>query len=101
MRMLIAAALCVAGMMGPVLAEDAMAPMADDAMAPGAMADTMMSPNQMLEACLKNAGMLDGMAAQDAGRKTCHDAFALAMGESAMMSSPMAPMPADGMAPAQ
>jgi hypothetical protein len=93
MKTLIAAALCVAGMMGAALAEDAMAPMSGD---------TMMSPNQMLEACLKNAGMLDGMDAQEAGKKTCNDAMALAMGDHSMMSSPMsddamAPMATDGM----
>jgi hypothetical protein len=94
----------VAGMMGPVLAEDAMstpmsgdamAPMSGDAMAPmsGDMANTMMTPNDMLAACLKNAGMLNGTEAQDAGKKTCNDAMALAMGN---MSAPMG---GDAMAP--
>jgi len=102
MKTLIAAALCVAGMSGAAFAEDAMAPagdamaapMASDAMAPmsGDMANTMMTPNQMLEACLKHAGMLDGMDAQEAGKKTCNDAMAMAMGTDAM-----APMSTDGM----
>ncbi len=106
MKTLIAAALCAAGMVTPALAEDAMAPMAgdamsapmsSDAMATGDMANTMMTPNQMLEACLKHAGMLDGMAAQEAGKKTCNDAMALAMG-TPMGGDAMAPASTDGMA---
>lgn len=108
MKMLIAAALIMAGVTAPVLAEGAMAPMSGD------MANTMMTPNDMLASCLKHAGMLADTAAQDAGKKTCNDAFTLAMGGDAMGSAPMsgdamapmsgdamAPMAADGMAPAQ
>jgi hypothetical protein len=81
------------------MAADAMAPMAADAMAPmsGDMMSTMMTPNQMLEACLKNAGMLADAMAQDAGKKTCNDAIALAMG-TPMAGDAMAPMGGDAMA---
>lgn len=80
-------------------AADAMAPMAADAMAPmsGDMMNTMMTPNQMLEACLKNAGMLADAMAQDTGKKTCNDAIALAMG-APMGGDAMAPMGGDAMA---
>jgi hypothetical protein len=99
MKTLIAAALCVAGMMGTAFAEDAMAPAAD-AMAPmsGDMMNTMMTPNDMLAACLKNAGMLADAMAQDAGKKTCNDAMALAMGAPMMGGDAMAPMDTNGMA---
>lgn len=99
MKTLIAAALMLAVFAGPALAEDAMAPMSTDAMAPmtsSDMANTMMSPNNMLAACLKNAGLLDGMAAQEAGKTTCNEAFSLAMGDTAMMSG--GAMSTDGMA---
>lgn len=98
------------GFVGSALAQDAMAPAADamapmaaDAMAPmsapvsGDMMSTMMTPNQMLEACLKNAGMLADAMAQDAGKKTCNDAMALAMG-TPMAGDAMAPMGGDAMA---
>lgn len=99
MKTLIAAALCVAGMMGTAFAEDAMAP-ANDAMSipmSGDMMNTMMTPNDMLASCLKHAAMLQGMDAQEAGKKTCNDAVALAMG-TPMGGDAMAPMSTDGMA---
>lgn len=106
MKTLVAAALCVAGMMGTALAEDAMAPAGDAMSSPmstpmsGDMMNTMMTPSDMLAACLKHAAMLSGMDAQEAGKKTCNDAMALAMGTP--MSPPMggdamAPMSTDGM----
>lgn len=100
MKMLIAAALCVAGMTGIAFAEDAMAP-AGDAMATpmsGDMMNTMMTPNDMLASCLKHAAMLADAMAQDAGKKTCNDAMALAMG-TPMGGDAMAPMGGDAMAP--
>jgi hypothetical protein len=109
MKTLIAAALCVAGMMGAAYAEDAMAPAADAMAAPmatdamstpmasGDMMNTMMSPADMLAACLKHAGMLADAMAQDAGKKTCNDAMALAMG-TPMGGDAMSPMATDGMA---
>lgn len=102
MKTLIAAALCVAGMTGAALAEDAMAtPMATDAMATpmasGDMMNTMMTPNDMLASCLKHAEMLSGMDAQEAGKKTCNDAVALAMGTPMIGGDAMAPMATDGM----
>lgn len=101
MKTLIAAALCVAGMTGAAFAEDAMAtPMATDAMstpmAAGDMMNTMMTPADMLASCLKHAGMLEGMDAQETGKKTCNDAVALAMG-TPMGGDAMAPMATDGM----
>jgi hypothetical protein len=90
MRTLIAAALCAAGMMGTAFAEDAMAPMSGD------MMNTMMTPADMLAACLRNADMLEGMDAQEAGRKTCNDAMSLAMSPP-MGGDAMAPMATDGM----
>ena len=80
-------------------AADAMAPMAADAMAPmsGDMMNTPMTPNQMLESCLKHAGMLADAMAQDAGKKTCNDAVALAVG-TPMGGDAMAPMDTNGMA---
>lgn len=100
MKTLIAAALCVAGMTGAAFAEDAMAtPMAGDAMATpmsGDMMNTMMTPNDVLAACLKHAGMLADAMAQDAGKKTCNDAMSLAMG-TPMGGDAMAPMATDGM----
>jgi len=85
------------GFGGVAFAEDAMAPAAD-AMAPmsGDMMSTMMTPNDMLAACLKNAGLLADAMAQDAGKKTCNDAMMLAMGP--MSADNMAPMATDSMA---
>jgi hypothetical protein len=101
MKTLIAAALCVAGMSGAVFAEDAMStPMSGDAMATpmsGDMMNTMMTPNDMLASCLKHAAMLADTMAQDAGKKTCNDAMALAMGTPMMGGDAMAPMSTDGM----
>jgi hypothetical protein len=102
MKTFIAAALCVAGMMGTAFAEDAMAPANDAMSAPmatpmsGDMMNTMMTPNDMLASCLKHAGMLADAMAQDAGKKTCNDAMALAMG-TPMGGDAMAPMATDGM----
>lgn len=100
MKTLIAAALCVAGMTGAAFAEDAMStPMAGAAMAApmsGDMMNTMMTPNDMLAACLKHAAMLADAMAQDAGKKTCNDAMSLAMG-TPMGGDAMAPMATDGM----
>ncbi len=88
------------GFTGAALAQDAMAP-ATDAMAPDAMApmadDAMaaMTPEEMLTACLEKAGMeMDAMKKDEAG-KACHDAHKMA---DPMATDAMAPMATDGMA---
>ena len=87
------------GFGGVAFAEDAMAPAADAMSTPmaGDMMNTMMTPNDMLASCLKHASMLADTMAQDAGKKTCNDAMALAMG-TPMGGDAMAPMSTDGMA---
>ena len=87
------------GFGGVAFAQDAMAPAAD-AMAPmsGDMMNTMMTPNDMLAACLKHAGMLADAMAQDAGKKTCNDAMMLAMAAPMGTDGMAAPMATDGMA---
>jgi hypothetical protein len=81
------------GLGGAALAEDKMA-------AP--MADTMMTPAQMLETCQKNAGMAADAMKQDEGKKVCQEAYDMTMGT---MGDAMAPAdtmkPADSMAPAK
>lgn len=92
------ALLAALGFAGHVAAEDAMAtPMAGDA---------MMSPEDMLKACLDKAGMEADAMKKDEASKACHTAPMAAMGGDAMSAAPgdamsAAPMADGAMAPAQ
>lgn len=94
------------GLAGGVAAQDAMStPMQDNAMSGGAMAPDamMMTPDQMLAACVEKAGAAADAMKQDEDKKMCQGAYDLLMGDQAMTSEPMAndAMAAEPMAPAQ
>lgn len=88
------------GVAGGAVAEDAMAPMQSDAMSSGEM---MMTPDQMMAMCLEKAAMATDAMAKGEDEKACHTVHNLLMGDSAMMSGPMAndAMAGGAMAPAQ
>ena len=86
------------GVAGAVQAEDAMAPMQDNAMSGGAMSSDamMMTPDQMMAMCLEKAAMAADAMMKTEDEKACHTAHDLLMGDAmtgndAMTGGAMAP----------
>lgn len=74
------------GIVGGANAEDAMAPMQDNAMAGGAMSaePMMMTPDQMMAMCLEKAAMATDAMAKTEDEKACHTVHDLLMGDAMM-----------------
>lgn len=87
MKSILSAVALVAAMgFGPALAEDAMAPMQDNAMSGGAMSSDamMMTPDQMMAMCLEKAAMATDAMMKTDDEKACHTVHDLLMGDAMM-----------------
>jgi hypothetical protein len=86
-----AVALVAAFGFGPALAEDAMAPMQDNAMSGGAMSSDamMMTPDQMMAMCLEKAAMATDAMMKTDNEKACHTVHDLLMGDTMMEGGAM------------
>lgn len=97
MKSILSAVALVAAMgFGPALAEDAMAPMQDNAMSGGAMAGgamssdaMMMTPDQMMAMCLEKAAMATDAMMKTDDEKACHTVHDLLMGDTMMEGGAM------------
>lgn len=92
MKSILSAVALVAAMgFGPALAEDAMAPMQDNAMSGGAMSSDamMMTPDQMMAMCLEKAAMATDAMMKTDDEKACHTVHDLLMGDTMMEGGAM------------
>ncbi|MBN9315568.1 MAG: hypothetical protein J0I99_07520 [Devosia sp.] len=79
------------GVAGGASAEDAMAPMQDNAMSGGAMSSDamMMTPDQMMAMCLEKAATATDATTKTEDEKACHTVHNLLMGDDMMSGDAM------------
>lgn len=97
MKSILSAIAIAVGLAGGAVAEDAMAPMQDNAMSGAMSSDAMMmTPDQMMAMCLEKAAMASDAMAKEEDTKACNKVHELLtgdamMGGDAMSGGAMAP----------